>query len=838
MKRLLQRLLTLAVCLSGAAAALRAQNQPAGSLFPTQNSARVNGVRIRIAPDGAVWFLESSADIIARMKDGVMRQWAIRPTDQLGANPVDFQLDGDVVWFIESGESQIDAGSCAYGKLDTTTGQLTEWVIPGTIPATFYRGADGLVWLPQSASVLQSLNLDTLEVTNYRSVGTYAYADMVVAPDGAFWFADFGNNRIARWVPGAATETSWTYLDYTVYGRTNPSQIALDTDGTLWMTQRSADRVDHFDPVSGNLFSYENIVAPIHFELFQKRLYITQIATTSTVTVLDPNLAVINQVTALLPQTLSVGSAHPTIPVTLRNSTIVPVDFTSVPTVITSTSFTVANPGTTPGLLTTTFPGSNTYGMTIDGGLLWIGTDAQLATINLETSGLATDVSVPMATTMAGAPNSKIEIETTFSNVGTAALSGQALYFYSLANSTARTSFGLTPNSTLLNADTFPNQAGTSTLLDGPVRVTTTTGNPANLAVTVRSARVQPDGGTFGYLLPAQSATTSLAKDSVTTLFTGAESTHVSILNMYSLVDAKATLSLFAPDGTVRGTQDFNIAKNTSLSYNPAASAFGVAAEPGDAIRVSVTDGTLQSSVLVFDAGTTDVLPSLPGAPTTSAVLPWIGDFANGDRSFATDLYLSNLSADTSADVTLTFYGVGASAPAPAVSVTLSALQTQAIPDVLLELFGIAAGQGSLTVTSSQPVAASIRVATRVAAGDYGTFANAIDVAGGVAGGTSGFAIGLPQTSTRSGLLLLYNSGAAGTVTVNGFRADGTSAGQLSVPLGDHASGVVGPVFAALGVTNQPAGRVRLDVPAGMTVYGWAAAIDDVTGDFDLTPLQ
>src|SRR5512142_633572 len=96
------RFLALAGCLLAVAIPLRAQstNVPGGILYPTQNSARINGADIIVAPDGAVWFLESSADIIARFKDGNIRQWQIRPTSQLGANPVRFQLDGDVVWFI------------------------------------------------------------------------------------------------------------------------------------------------------------------------------------------------------------------------------------------------------------------------------------------------------------------------------------------------------------------------------------------------------------------------------------------------------------------------------------------------------------------------------------------------------------------------------------------------------------------------------------------------------------------------------------------------------------------------------------------------------------------
>ena len=74
----------------------------------------------------------------------------------------------------------------------------------------------------------------------------------------------------------------------------------------------------------------------------------------------------------------------------------------------------------------------------------------------------------------------------------------------------------------------------------------------------------------------------------------------------------------------------------------------------------------------------------------------------------------------------------------------------------------------------------------------------------------------------------------AGSVTVTGFRADGSEAGSVEVPLGDHQPGRLDTVFAAFGITNQPGGRVRLTVPAGMNVYAWTAEVDAVSGDVDL----
>jgi streptogramin lyase len=826
---------TALLALAGAASSQTVTTVPEGVLFPTDGAARVNGVRVQVQPDGSVWFLEATADSIAFLKDGVIKRWQIRTTAQLGANPVDFQIDGDIVWFIESGQSQINGASCAYAKLDTSTGDLTEWVIPGTIPAAFYRAPNGLVWLPQSGAVMQSFNPETLEVRNYRSAATYAYADLTVAPDGSFWLADFGDNRIVHWVPGAATETSWTFYPLTG-GRLNPAQIELDANGKLWIAQRSGNRVDHFDPETNLLKSYTGVTNPIHFDIFQDRLYITSIATKSTVTVLDPNIATPAGTLTLTPLTLDVGSSPSQRAVTIRNTRIIPTEFVSVAKPIAATDFAVTNPSATQGMLTTTFSSVNTYGIAVIGGRVWAGTDGNLAALNLQAIGIATDQAVPVASSLAGPADSKIQVDITLANLGTAAISGQSFYLFSPGSFAPKTTFTLAPGATTLFADNFGNVS--AHFVNGPVRIGSTSGNAAELFANVRTSRVVPGGGSFGYLLPATSVTTALTTGSTTTLFTGASDSEISILSLSSLVDARATLSLLAPDGTTRGSGDFEVAKNASLMFNPAASAFGATPEPGDVIQVAVTTGTLEAAVLVFDSGTIDVAPSLPAAAGTEGIFPYVAAIPGTDQSIVSDLFLSNPAADASAAVSIAFSAIGATGAPQTATITLPPLGSQSITDVLPTLYGVQAGAGALVVSSDIPVAAAIRLATSTTAGDYGTYADAISGAAGTPGGHSAFGIGLPQTATRTGYLLLYNDGAAGTITVTGFRSDGTEAGHLPLALGAQAAGYVGGVFAALGVSNQAAGRIRVDVPEGMNVFGWTAALDTLTGDIDISPLQ
>ncbi|HKF45135.1 MAG TPA: hypothetical protein VKG01_18725, partial [Thermoanaerobaculia bacterium] len=272
-------LISIVLCLA-ASSILTAQTTttvPSGEKMLVENGKPVTGVRFVPRPDGSVWFLIPSNDKIVQLQpDGVsMKTWQIRDNSNLGANPVDLRVDGKYVYFIENGESLIDAGRSIYARLDTETGQLREWDIPGSKPAGFYVDQNNKLWIPQTNGRLQSVDLDTLAVVDYRSSQTFAYADMVLGPDGALWLADFGNNRIVRYVPGAATETSWTFFDPN-NGRLNTSQIAFDDDGNLWLCQLSGGEVQMFDPKSGALLTYVGFTSPIHFDIFAGRVYVTE----------------------------------------------------------------------------------------------------------------------------------------------------------------------------------------------------------------------------------------------------------------------------------------------------------------------------------------------------------------------------------------------------------------------------------------------------------------------------------------------------------------------------------------------------------------------------------
>jgi hypothetical protein len=796
-------------------------------------------VRIIPASDGTVWFLIPSNDRIVQLQaDGVtFKQWQIRDDNNIGANPVDFQVDGTTIWFIENGESQIDAGYSAFGRLDTTTGALHEWVVPGSKPAAFYRTPDGnTVWLPQTNGRLQAVNLNNLQVTDYRSPETFAYADAVLGPDGALWLADFGDNRIVRYELGAKSETSWTFYDPNT-GRLNPSQIRFDDKGKLWMSMFSGSTMNYLDPATGTFATYAGFISPFHFDIFNGVLYITEAAgLNGTVVTLDPTVAIAGGV-QITPQTNVVVGLLDPLAATTRDTTITPTTFTTTAAPIAAASLVVTV--VSPGAIRTQFPSVNAFGLTASGGDIWVGTDGNLAHFALQTIGSDADLTVPVASQFGVSPGPRVRIDVTLSNTGNAAISGNALFQYSPGAYSPQTPFTVNAGQTLVLTDAFQTSAFANQLTLGPVRIQVTTGNAANLLASVRTVRALDDGSTFGYAIPAVSGTQVLSAGASRTLFLGARGAdETAILGFFSPKGGNGTATLVAPDGTIRGTLPIHLAANVNEEFNPAASAFGVTPEPGDVVRLIVDSGGLEAYVNVLDANTNDVASGAPVAASSEALIPNIGTLiGHGGTNYVSDLFLSNPDPSNTAHLTISFLPVGSGQAPEIVTLTLPPGQSRAITDMLPTLFMLDAGQGTVGVKSDVPVAATRRVAARTSLGDYGTFAPAIDIANAIPNGGAAVAFGAPQTPTRRTHLLLYNHGAAGNATVIGYDATGTEVGRLTVSMGAKESARVDSVFAYFGVTNQTAGRIRVETTSGMQLFGETAEVD-VSGDVDYFPLH
>jgi streptogramin lyase len=837
MPKRLQALVLLCLLAAPALEAQTATTIPAGTSLPVENSKSVNGVRIDTQPDGTVWFLVPSNDRIVQLQsDGVtMKQWQIRADKDIGANPVDFKVDGDIVWFIENGESLIDAGRSVFARLDTTTGQLREWIAPGSVPAGFFLAPDGKVWLPQTNGRLQSMDLTTLDVVDYRSTKTFAYSGLAVAPDGTFWMTDFGNNRIVRYTPGEATETSWTFFDPNA-GRLNPSQVRFDEEGNLWLSLLSAGAMERFNTSTGEITEYTGFVDPIHFDIFAGRLYVSEApANKGRVAAMDPLLAAHTQ-TTLTSETLAVGASPNKLKGIIRDSVITPTVFTAKPQDLTASDLTITADSL--GILRTQYGLSNAYGIRVDGGVIWVGADGGLQRLVLQTIGNASDLTTPVAVTL-GILGPRIKTDITLFNRGSAPISGDILFLYSPAAFAAKKSFTVAPGETQLLSDALQGSSSDLVALFGPVRLNITSGAAGDLAATVRSSRVLDDGSTFGFSIPALSAAGSLTQGSTRVLFTGARPSEISVFGLFSPSGAQATASLLAPDGSVRGTRKFSLASNIAQEFNPASSAFGVPTEPGDVIVITVTSGSLQPYVNVLYAGSGDVAMSLPVTPTRGAVIPNLGTLIGiGDVNFVSDLLLANPDLTNPANVTVSYFPLGTSGSPLVSTLNLAPGASQEIEDALGTLFSVTAGQGALIVSSDVPVAVSSRIAAQQSQGDYATFSAALDGGDTIADGGTRTAFGVPQTAARRTHLFLFNTGSAGTVTVVGYDASGNAVGQLSVDIGETEAVRINSVMEQLGAPDQAVGRITVTAAPGMRVYAQTAQVDAGSRDVEIAGLQ
>jgi hypothetical protein len=833
----------LAALLAPTLAAQTATTIAAGTRFATERDALVSGVRVDVRPDGAVWFLLPALDRIAVLRDGTTTQWQIRDDTHLGANPVDFEVDGDVVWYLCNGESGIDAGHSIFGRLDTVSGQIREWEVPGGRPAGFYRAPDGKVWIPQTNQKLQSVDLETLEVVDYRSgnsdgtgTQTIAYSDIILGPDGALWLTDFGNNRIVRYEPGALQETSWTFVDPAL-AIFNPSQIQFDAQGRLWISQFSGGRMERFDPSNGEITSFAGFLNPIHFDLFGSRVYVAEAnGANGQIAVLDPRLAGATSRT-VEPETLEARPLVNTREAVIHDSTAIRTTFASPPVAIPPADLVVNVGGG--GILRTQLPWTNAYGIDVVGGEVWVGSAGNLAHLELQTIGGATDLVAPVATQVAGAADVESRVDVALYNPSDTPISGELLYLFSPGFFAARVPFTLAPGQTSLLADAFGDLGSGTVPFIGPVRILVTSGPAGELVASVRSAQARADGGAFGYSVPATPVSEALGAGSSRTLFTGAEESDVSAFGYYTPSGAEAVFTLVAPDGTVRGSIPISVTSNIAEEFSPASSAFGLAAEPGDVIRVDVVSGTLYSYVRIVDAGTHDVALSRPARATTDAVFPNVGSAVGlFDTSFVSDLFLSNPDPQNGASVRISFYPLGSGGASATATLPLAAGGSVVIPNALEALFHVAVGQGAMVLESDAPVASSLRIAAVKEEGDFSTLALPLETDEAVPPGGRAFMIGELQSATRRTNLLFYNRGAAGTVTVIAYNGNSDEIGRLQVPVGNQQSARVNSVLPRLGVEEERNGRIVVEPSAGMVLYAWAAQVDGPTGDVEIVPFR
>jgi hypothetical protein len=832
MRRLCAALLALALAgpaaaqISGVGAVIHPLNKYRTTQFKDLTTF-ANGPRL-VSANGGFWFLESNADRIAFFKDNVITEWPIRSPDypdpyrKVAATPADFQLDGSTIWFIENGTSGIEVNESVLGKLDTTTGEMTEWILPLAKPAGFIREPDGVtVWIAMSQGSLVKLRLDTLEVTGLRAPDSVAYSGLIRGPDGFLYLTDFGNNRVVRFDENALTETSWTLSNPAA--QLEITQPTFDPQGRLLVAEvfngGAVGRLD-FSTLEYDRFGAAVLYYPSHFFLQGGFIYgveTSPFGEDGAIFVLDTTKAAPNPLTA----TMSTGTftVLPLAAARVRTFTLTPQTFQSSDTA--PDGLVVAgNPAAGISLFKlpsgTTLTTSTTYSIAASQGKIFAGARGALAEFTLLPASASTDLAVPLALNQNDG-----SIRTDFLAYNSAAQTGPLTVslFSSPAPPPRTGQYNFGADGTLFVADALGASKLNAGDADGSLVFSPHVGDENNYQALTRTYGVRPDGGTFGFEMPARPFTSGLSPGaSEGELFLPADADVTGIFGLFAPTGAEGTAVLRGPDGQVRGSLPFFLPSNNRIEYNPAFPAFGVPADLGDSISFDVTSGTLLPYVVQAEK-TGDVAVAGTATASSSMVYPFLGAGpGTGGTLYVSRIFFGNPDPSTPVTVDASFYPVGGGG----LSVVHRTIVVPAGGTRTLNFDGSTPGFGAITATASSPVFSQARIANLGPQGNYSALTGPSEA------GSRRFLVATsPGGPTYN--LFLFNAGASGTATIRGYDRAGTQRKELTVEVPSGVPVTVANVAVAAQIFNG--GRIEVEGSSGTALYAMIAGKDPKTGD-------
>lgn len=179
------------------------------------------GGRIAAAADGSLWFTESAASRLGRLRPGGAVEQLSAPSGP-GAIAT---APGGAVWFVEEGSDRV-------GRADPSGG-VTEYPLSaGARPTGIAVGPDGGIWV-----VEQGLARIARLAPSGTLTASYALPDpasrpyaIVAGPDEALWFSDESAPRIGR------IATSGVIEEFPVPSEDGTRELVLGADGNLWFT--------------------------------------------------------------------------------------------------------------------------------------------------------------------------------------------------------------------------------------------------------------------------------------------------------------------------------------------------------------------------------------------------------------------------------------------------------------------------------------------------------------------------------------------------------------------------------------------------------------------------
>jgi len=203
---------------------------------------------IKVGPDGALWFVETTAQQIGRIStDGVVTEF---PLEEGGISEdqgfIAVGPDG-TLWF-----NMDDANKL--GRI-TPAGEITQFDLPdGLSPIReLVTGPDGALWVTsRGMSAIVKLTADGEVAAQYplpkQSSGP---TGMIVGPDKALWFVEAGANQIGR------ITTDGQLTEYPISDENSfPLRLTTGPDNAVWFTMFGVNKIGRID-LGGKITTFD-----------------------------------------------------------------------------------------------------------------------------------------------------------------------------------------------------------------------------------------------------------------------------------------------------------------------------------------------------------------------------------------------------------------------------------------------------------------------------------------------------------------------------------------------------------------------------------------------------
>jgi streptogramin lyase len=211
--------------------------------FALQNPRYRGGGSITAGPDGNVWFTGGGSMVAGRITpDGQITEFPGKEQDS-SLKAITAGPDGNL-WFLDTFNKLIER--------ITPDGQLTEFPIPNNgYPLDITAGPDGNLWFTESIDLTLAIGRITPagEITTFPlSTPFLGLGGLTIGPDKNLWFTSPGDDQHFSLIGHMTLDNQqFTSTQITLKG-SRPDQIVTAPDGSFWFDDYGLEEIVHFTP--------------------------------------------------------------------------------------------------------------------------------------------------------------------------------------------------------------------------------------------------------------------------------------------------------------------------------------------------------------------------------------------------------------------------------------------------------------------------------------------------------------------------------------------------------------------------------------------------------------